>query len=45
MVVNFKAYEISRGARKLIQTPTLIKKKNNLFWLKILQFAKFIGIH
>jgi hypothetical protein len=27
MVVNFKAYEISRGARKLIQTPTLIKKK------------------
>jgi hypothetical protein len=28
MVVNFKAREISRGARKLIRTSMLIKKKN-----------------
>ena len=27
MVVNFKAREISRGARKLTRTPTLIIKK------------------
>jgi hypothetical protein len=27
MVVNFKAREISRGARKLIRTSMLIKKK------------------
>jgi len=27
IVVNFRARGISRGARKLIQTPTLIKKK------------------
>jgi len=26
MVVNFRAREISRGARKLTRTPTLIKK-------------------
>jgi hypothetical protein len=28
MVVNFRAREISRGARKLARTPTLIKKKD-----------------
>ena len=27
MVVNFRARGISRGARKLARTPTLIKKK------------------
>jgi hypothetical protein len=27
MVVNFRAREISRGARKLARTPTIIKKK------------------
>jgi len=27
MVVNFRTREISRGAHKLVQTPTLIKKK------------------
>ena len=27
MVVNFKAREINRDTRKLIQTPILIKKK------------------
>ena len=41
MVVNFRARGISRGARKLAQTPTLIKKKatqitnKNLVRLKI----------
>ena len=30
MVVNFKAREINRGARKLIRTPMLIKKKQKL---------------
>ena len=31
MVVNFRAREISRGARKLARTPTLKKiKKNNI---------------
>jgi hypothetical protein len=29
MVVNFKAYKISRGVRKLARTSTLIKKKLN----------------
>jgi hypothetical protein len=28
MIVNFRAREISRGAEKLTQTPTLIKKNN-----------------
>jgi len=28
MVVNFRAREINRGARKLARTPILIKKKN-----------------
>jgi hypothetical protein len=28
MIVNFRARVISRGARKLIQTPILIKKKD-----------------
>jgi len=28
MVVNFRAREISQGARKLARTPTLNKKKN-----------------
>jgi aryl carrier-like protein len=28
MVANFRARGISRSARKLAQTPTLIKKKN-----------------
>jgi len=27
MIVNFRAHGISRGTRKLIQTPILIKKK------------------
>ena len=27
MVVNFRAREISQGARKLVRTSTLIKKK------------------
>ena len=27
MIVNFRAYEISRGSRKLIRIPTLKKKK------------------
>jgi hypothetical protein len=26
MVVNFRAHGISQGVRKLVQTPTLIKK-------------------
>jgi len=30
MIVNFRAREISRGARKLIRTPILIKKKDYL---------------
>jgi len=29
MVVNFKAHRISRGTRKLIRTPILIKNNNN----------------
>jgi uncharacterized protein YktB (UPF0637 family) len=29
MVVNFRVHEISRGAQKLVQTPTLIIIKNN----------------
>jgi hypothetical protein len=29
MVVNFRARGISRGARKLARTPTLIKKKES----------------
>jgi hypothetical protein len=28
LVVNFKVSKISRGARKLTRTPTVIKKKN-----------------
>jgi hypothetical protein len=31
MVVNFRARGISRGARKLARTPTIIKKKKE--WL------------
>jgi hypothetical protein len=30
MVVNFRARGISRGARKLARTPTIIKKKKKL---------------
>jgi hypothetical protein len=30
MVVNFRTHEISRGAHKLIRTPTLIKKIQKL---------------
>jgi hypothetical protein len=30
MVINFRVHGISRGARKLTQTPMLIKKKSNL---------------
>jgi hypothetical protein len=30
MVINFKAREISRGARKLARTPILIKKTEKL---------------
>jgi len=32
--INFKAREISRGARKFIRTPMLIKKNNNNFLLR-----------
>jgi hypothetical protein len=38
MVVNFKTREISRGARKLTQTPTLKKNnemKRHILWRKI----------
>jgi hypothetical protein len=31
MVVNFKARGISRGARKLVRTPMLIKKKKEIY--------------
>jgi len=31
MVVNFRARGISRGARKLARTPTIIKKKNHVW--------------
>jgi putative ribosome biogenesis GTPase RsgA len=34
MIVNFKAREISRGARKLARTPTLKKKKKRRSHLK-----------
>jgi hypothetical protein len=34
MVVNFRAREISRGARKLARTPTIIKKKKKHIILK-----------
>jgi len=34
MVVNFKAHGISRGARKLVRTPTLKKIKKYLIRLK-----------
>jgi hypothetical protein len=36
MVVNFRARGISRGARKLARTPTIIKKK------KVVQDSKKI---
>jgi hypothetical protein len=55
MIVNFRAREISRGARKLMQTSTLIKKnihilKYNIFLgshvtLKIGPNNKFLGLH
>jgi hypothetical protein len=32
MVVNFRARGISRGARKLARTPTLIKIKSNYLY-------------
>jgi hypothetical protein len=32
MVVNFKARGISQGTRKLIRTPTLIKKKKYILF-------------
>jgi flagellar biosynthesis/type III secretory pathway M-ring protein FliF/YscJ len=35
MVVNFRVREISRSARKLAQTPTLIKKKNIYIYIYI----------
>jgi len=46
MVVNFRARGISRGARKLARTPTIIKKKkkemivsrDREFFLKIIYF-------
>jgi hypothetical protein len=28
MVIKFRVHGISQGARKLVRTPTLIKKKN-----------------
>jgi len=39
MVVNFRARGISRGTCKLVQTPTLIKKK------KILKSSKSLPSH
>jgi len=33
MVVNFRARGISRGARKLARTPTIIKKKNPFYMM------------
>jgi hypothetical protein len=38
MVVNFRARGISRGARKLARTPTIIKKKKK----KVVQDSKKI---
>jgi hypothetical protein len=38
MVVNFRARRISRGARKLIRTPTLNKKKK-------FEYILWKGIH
>jgi hypothetical protein len=43
MVVNFKARRISRGAHKLTQTPTLIKKK--FFFSKVRSGEKTILFH
>ena len=40
MVINFRAYEISRGTRKLARTPTLKKKHNNIQYEK---YKKFKG--
>jgi hypothetical protein len=39
MIVNFRAHDISRGARKLNRTPTLIKKKQ-LFLVKNFTICK-----
>jgi hypothetical protein len=43
MVVNFRARGISRGARKLARTPTIIKKKkriDSIFPVRILSPQK-----
>jgi len=40
MVVNFRARGISRGARKLARTPTIIKKKKETFRKRTLQLKK-----
>jgi hypothetical protein len=40
MVVNFRARGISRGARKLTRTPTLIKKQKNIKLLFLLCWFK-----
>jgi F0F1-type ATP synthase membrane subunit c/vacuolar-type H+-ATPase subunit K len=42
MIVNFRAYEISRGARKLARTPTLIKKKHTLFVIFFIVWNTFL---
>jgi hypothetical protein len=38
MIVNFRAYKINRGVRKLIRIPTLIKKKDksSFFLIKMI---------
>jgi hypothetical protein len=56
MVVNFRVHEISRGARKLTQTPSLIIKKkryqkqqinkedSNIIWLLISGPMKLVKV-
>ena len=48
MVVNFRVREISRGARKLVWTPTLnLKKKKRplIYRKKLLTVTKFTGLN
>jgi hypothetical protein len=44
MVVNFRVREISRGARKLARTLTLIKKKKDMFMtMRLLAMGHTVG--
>jgi hypothetical protein len=44
MVVNFRIREISQGAHKLAQTPTLIRKKKNMFMaMRLLGMGHTVG--